>query len=50
VENRKTKKTDMLRSIDEQSRESVESVLKKKKEGYGGKDLQKRKRPYVTRN
>jgi len=36
----------MLRSIDKQSRESVEE----KKEGYGGKDLQKRKRPYVTRN
>jgi len=36
---------DMLRSIGEQSGESVESVLKKKKEekeGYGGKDLQKR--------
>ena len=32
----------MLRSIGKQSGESVESVLKKKK-GYGGKDLQKRK-------
>jgi len=32
----------MLRSIGKQSEESVESVLKKKK-GYGGKDLQKRK-------
>jgi len=45
VENRKTKqlKTDMLRSIGKQSGESVETVLKKKNEGYGGKDLQKRK-------
>jgi len=34
---------DMLRSIGTQSGKSVESVLKKKKEGYGGKDLQKRK-------
>jgi len=34
---------DMLRSIGTQSGESVESVLKKKKECYGGKDLQKRK-------
>jgi len=34
---------DMLRSINKQSQESVESVLKKKKIGYGGKDLQKRK-------
>jgi len=34
---------DMLRSIAKQSGESVESVLKKKKEGCGGKDLQKRK-------
>jgi len=45
VENRKkTKKvkTAMLRSIDKQSVESEESVLEKKKEGYGGKDLQKR--------
>jgi len=33
----------MLRSIGKQSRESVESVLKKKREGYGGKDFQKRK-------
>jgi len=33
----------MLRSIGKQSGESVESVLEKKKEGYGGKDLQKRK-------
>ena len=33
----------MLRSIDWQSIESVETVLKKKKEGYSGKDLQKRK-------
>jgi len=31
----------MLRSIGKQSGESVESVPKKKKEGYGGKDLQK---------
>jgi len=35
----------MLRSISKQSGEFVESVLKKKKkkEGYDGKDLQKRK-------
>jgi len=39
----KSKKTDMLRSIGKQSGESAESVLKDKKEGYGGKDLQKRK-------
>ena len=32
----------MLRSIGEQSGESVESVGEEK-EGYGGKDLQKRK-------
>jgi len=32
----------MLRSISEQSGESVESV-RKKEVGYGGKDLQKRK-------
>jgi len=38
-----SKKTDMLRSIVKQSGESVETVLKKKNEGYGGKDLQKRK-------
>jgi len=45
VENRKKLKkvkTAMLRSIDKQSVESEESVLEKKKEGYGGKDLQKR--------
>ena len=39
----KSKKTDMLRSIGKQSGEYVESVLKEEKEGYGGKDLQKRK-------
>ena len=33
----------MLRSIDKQSGESMESVRKKKKVGYGGNDLQKRK-------
>jgi len=33
----------MQRSIDKQSGESVESLLKKKNEGCGGKDLQKRK-------
>ena len=33
----------MLRSIDKQSGESIESVLKKKKEGYDGNKLQKRK-------
>jgi len=32
----------MLRSIGKQSGESVESVLKKKKNCHGGKDLQKR--------
>jgi len=41
-EKTKCKKTDMLRSIGKQSGASVESALKKK-EGYGGKDLQKRK-------
>ena len=39
----KSKKTDMLRSIGKQSGESAESVLKKEKESYGRKDLQKRK-------
>ena len=43
TEKLKRKKTDMLRSIGKQSGESVESVLKKKKKGCGGKDLQKRK-------
>ena len=38
----KSKKTDMLRSIGKQSGKSVESA-RKKKEGHGGKDLQKRK-------
>jgi len=33
----------MLRSNSKQSGESVESVLKKKKKGCGGKDLQKTK-------
>jgi len=33
----------MLRSISKQSGESTRTVRKKKKEGYGGKDLQKRK-------
>ena len=33
----------MLRSIDKQSGESMESDRKKKKVGYGGNDLQKRK-------
>jgi len=33
----------MLRCIDKQSGESMESVRKKKKVGYGGNDLQKRK-------
>ena len=43
--NRKTKKikTLMLISIGKQSGESMESVLKKKRKGCGGKDLQKRK-------
>ena len=39
----KTKKTDMLRSIGKQSGESAESVLKKEKESYGRKDLQKKR-------
>ena len=33
---------DMLRSISKQSGESAQSVLKKKREGCGGKDLQKK--------
>ena len=33
----------MLGSIGKQSEKSVESVLKKKRKGCGGKDLQKRK-------
>jgi len=33
----------MLRSTGKQSGESVESVLEEEKEGYGGKDVQKRK-------
>ena len=33
----------MLRSIGKQSGESVESVLRKKRKGCDGKDLQKRK-------
>jgi len=33
----------MLRSIGKQSGGSVESVLKKKRKGYGGKNLQIRK-------
>jgi len=38
VENRKTKKTDMFRSIGKQSGESEESVRKKKRwEGFAGK-------------
>jgi len=36
-------KTDVLRGIGKKSGESVESVLERKKEGYGGKNLQKRK-------
>ena len=46
MENRKKikiKKTDMLRSIGKQSGKSMESVLKKKRKGCGGKDLQKKK-------
>jgi len=39
----KSKKMDVLRSINKQSGESVESVLKKKWKGCGGKGLQKRK-------
>jgi len=37
VENRKTKKTDMLRSISKQSGESVESVLKKNRKATQGR-------------
>jgi len=33
----------MLRSIGKQSRESVESILKKKRKGYGGQDSHKKK-------
>ena len=33
----------MLRGNSKQSGESVESVLKKKRKGCGGKDLQKKK-------
>jgi len=33
----------MLRSNSKQSGESAESVLKKKRKGCGGKDLQKKK-------
>jgi len=33
----------MLTSIGKQSGEAAESVLKKKRKGCGGKDLQKRK-------
>jgi len=33
----------MLRSISKQSRVSIEFVLEEEKEGYNGKDLQKRK-------
>jgi len=32
----------MLRNIGKQNGESVESVLEEEKEGYDGKDLQKR--------
>jgi len=42
VEKRKKVKTGVVRSIGKQSGESMESVPKKKKEGYGVKDLQKR--------
>jgi len=44
LKRKKPLKTDMLRSIGKQSEKSVESVLHgEEKEGYGGKDLQKRK-------
>jgi len=43
VENGKTKKTDMLRSIGEQSWESVESVLKKKRKAAVGRICRKGK-------
>jgi len=35
-------KTDMLRSVNKQSVDSVQSVLKKKRKAAGGMDLQKR--------
>jgi len=40
-------KMDMIRSIGKWSGESVESVLKKKKEDYSGKDTASRKRPHL---
>jgi len=40
--NLKKVKTDKLGSIGKQSREFLESLLEKKNEGYGGKDLQKK--------
>jgi len=46
LKNRKklnSRKTGMLRSIGKQSGESVELARKKKKEGHGGNDLQKRR-------
>jgi len=42
VENRKTKKPDVLRSIGKQSGGIRGVNPKKEKVGYGGKDLQKR--------
>jgi len=44
VENRKTKnKKQVCSKVSVNSAESVESVPEEEKEGYGGKDLQKRK-------
>jgi len=43
TEELKSKKTDMLRSIDRQFGESVHGVSPEEKECYGEKDLQKRK-------
>jgi len=43
VENRKSKKTDMLRSITKTLQRIHGVSPKEEKEGYSGKDLQKRK-------
>jgi len=43
LKTKKLKKTDMLRSIGEQSGESVESLLKKKKKATMGRICRKRR-------
>jgi len=43
VENRKSKNQDMLRTISKQSRESVESVLKKRRKAAVGMICRKRR-------